>query len=326
MSEICIQLFGRFCVRRDGQVVAGLEADMLQNLFSYLLLHQRSAHARESLASILWPETTTVHAKKRLRQVLWQLHSALDSHAEVPVLQITADQVQINPEAGIWLDVAAFEKAFAGVQGITGQQLDTRHVQALNAAIQLYRGPLLDGCYEEWCLDERERLQNIYLAMLEKLMCYSDCQHDYEAGIQYGKQILACDRVHERTYRRLMRLYYLNGDRANALRIYELCSHALNEELGVKPAQRTIAFYKQILAEHLAMPESGNIPVIMPGTPGNASAPLIEVLDSLTHLQEALADLQSQVQQSMQYVERSLSENAAPFPRQTKTKEGAAYE
>jgi DNA-binding SARP family transcriptional activator len=320
MSEIRIQLFGRFCARRDGQVIAGLEADMLQKLFSYLLLYRRSAHARESLANLLWPETTTVHAKKRLRQVLWQLQSALGSYAEAPsdhLLLVTADQVQINPEANLWLDVAVFEQAFARVEGIAGQQLDTQHVQALHKAIQCYCGPLLDGCYDDWCLYERERLQNMYLAMLEKLMNYCEEHHDYEAGIQYGTQILACDKVRERAYRRLMRLHYLNGNWGKALRIYEQCSFALDEELGMKPSQRTTAFYEQILAEHLVVPVPIILPADMQSLSGNANAPLMETLGFLKHLQGVLTDLQSQVQQSMQHVEQSLSKNS-DSPRRRK--------
>ena len=40
----------------------------------------------------------------------------------------------------------------------------------------VYRGDLLEGCYQDWCLFERERLQNAYLAMLDKLMvrCHGD--------------------------------------------------------------------------------------------------------------------------------------------------------
>lgn len=309
MSEIRIQLFGPFCVRRDGRLVTGLKAEKLQELFSYLLLHRHSAHTRESLASRLWPETTTAHAKKRLRQELWLLQSALGIHDEAPsdrLLLVTANQVQINLEADFWLDVAVFEKTFAYIEGIVGQKLSAQHVQALQQAIRLYRGPLLDICYSDWCLYERERLQNMYPEMLEKLMLYCEEHHEYDAGIQYGMRILACDKVHERTYRRLMRLYYISGNRAKALYLYELCSRTLDEELGVKPSQRTKALYKQILAEHLAVPETA---IDVQEMPEDAHASLIDALGSLTHLQEILTGLQNQIQQSVLHDKSSLNKN-----------------
>ena len=124
MSQFRIQLFGQFCVRRNEQVVAGFEAHKVQELFCYLLLHRHHSHSRESLASLLWPDTTTAQSKKKLRQTLWHLQSALGSQQE-PVrnrlLLVEPDRVQINAEADFWLDVAVFEKTFALVESIAGR-------------------------------------------------------------------------------------------------------------------------------------------------------------------------------------------------------------
>ena len=158
MSRISIQLFGQFCVRRNEQVIGGFEAHKVQELFSYLLLHRNHSLSRESLASLLWPDcTTTTQPKKRLRQTLWHLQSALGSQSEAAhdrVLLVEPERVRINEEAELWLDVAVFEKTFDFVQSLAGQELDTQQVQALQKAVELYQGPLLEGCYEDWCLYE----------------------------------------------------------------------------------------------------------------------------------------------------------------------------
>src|SRR5947209_6389923 len=164
-----IYLFGKFCVRRNDQVLDGFEARKVQELFCYLLLHRDQSLLRETLASLLWPESTTAQSKKSLRQVLWQLQSALGSQTEPindRVLLVEPDWVQLNPEADLWVDVTVFEQASALAQKIPGKELNTAQVQALQSAVQLYQGPLLEGWYEDWCLYERERLQNLYLAML----------------------------------------------------------------------------------------------------------------------------------------------------------------
>ena len=309
MSKISIQLFGQFCVRRNEQVLAGFEARKVQELFCYLLLHRHQSMSRESLASLLWPDTTTAQSKKKLRQALWHLQSALGSQTEVVhdrLLRVEPDRVQINAEADLWLDIAVFEKTFEFVQSIAGQELDAQKVQALQNAVQLYQGPLLEGYYEDWCLSAREHFQNMCLAMLEKLMSYCEVHQDYDAGILYGMRIINCDRARERTHRRLMRLHYLNGDRAAALRQYEQCAAALDEELGVKPSKRTVALYKQILTEQLVEPEP--TAEAQPAH-GLSNSPPIEALDYLTQLQEFLANLQNQVQQGIQKVEQALNNN-----------------
>src|SRR5437870_220029 len=102
MSKIHIQLFGRFCAQRDGQLIAGLGACKLQELFSYILLHPHHPHSREALAGLLWPDITTAQSKKKLRQLLWHLQSALSSQTETlhnRLFLVEPDQVQVNPEA-----------------------------------------------------------------------------------------------------------------------------------------------------------------------------------------------------------------------------------
>ena len=318
MSRISIQMFGQFCVRRNEQVVAGFEAHKVQELFCYLLLHQQHFHSRESLANLLWPDTTTGQSKKRLRQAIWLLQSALGSQKE-PIHQrlllVQPDRVQVNAEVDLWLDVAIFQKTFELVEGLAGRELNAQHVQALQNAVHLYRGPLLQGCYEDWCLYEREGLQNKYLAMVNKLVSYCEVHRDYETAILYCTRILSCDRARELTHRRLIRLHYLSGDRAAALHQYKQCVAALDEELGMKPSKRTRALYQQILTEQLVEPEPAFPAAEAHPADGFSTSSLIEALSQLTHLQKSLAHLQSQVQQNIQQVEHALNASSTLLSR-----------
>src|SRR6266568_8796841 len=139
MSTRSIQLFGKFCVRRNEQVSEGFDARKVQELFCYLLLHRDHSLPRETLASLLWPDTTTVQSKKNLRQALWQLQSALGSQTEAMnerILLVEPEWVQLNSEANIWLDVAVFEQTCNLVQRVPGQELDSQAAQKLQDAVQ----------------------------------------------------------------------------------------------------------------------------------------------------------------------------------------------
>src|SRR5713226_2812834 len=310
IPTLSIQLFGKFCIRRDERVLDGFDARKVQELFCYLLLHRDHSLPREVLAGVLWPETTTIQSKKNLRQTLWQLQSALGSQNE-PIndrmLLVEPEWVQLNSEADFWLDVVLFEKTFELVQKAISQELDTERAKALQGAAQLYQGPLLEGWYQDWCLYERERLQNMYLVMLDKLMSYCEVHREYETSLLYGMRIMCYDRARERTHRRLMRLYYLIGDRAEALRQYERCALALNEELGVNPSKSTMALYKQIQADQLDEPEPALAPANKDTSLGVSITPLLEILGHLKCLEESLTDLQNQVQYGIQKVEQVLS-------------------
>lgn len=307
MSILYACLFGKFNAWYGDQILTGLDASKVRELFCYLLLYRQQPHSREALAGLLWDEGSSAQPQRCLRKALWQLRSVLDSPGEPlgnRLLLIEPDWIQISPEADLWLDVAVFEQAFARVQGMPGRHLDSQCVQSLKNAVDLYRGGLQESWYQDWYLFERERLQHIHVIMLDKLMGYCEACQDYEAGLVYGSLILRNDRARERTHRRLMRLQYLVGDRTAALRQYESCVAALDEELGVKPAKRTLALYQQIRADQLNEPAPAPVQAREPEA---AASPLPEVLDHLKQLQTTLIDIQRQVHHDIQAVELAIN-------------------
>ena len=319
MGPLTIHLFGKIVCDRAGESVFGLHSGKFQELFCYLLLHRDRPLTRETIANVFWGDFTTVQSRKYLRQALWQLQGALDAgvdEAHRRVLKVEPGSVGIDPQAEIWLDVDVFERAFVQVQKTVGDHLEEHQACSLREAVRLYRGDLLEGWYQDWCLFERERLQNMYLAMLDKLMCYSEAHDCYQAGLEYGERVLALDRAHERTHQRMVRLHYLSGDRARALRQFDRCVRSLAEELNVKPAARTLQLHEQVRADHLELPQCGPLPA-----PAKASeepsgrptlSPLPEILKRLRGLEEVLADAHLHLQQNIQVVERILHGNPRP--------------
>lgn len=291
MFSLSIHLFGKFSVEYNGGI-GGLGTSKVQELLSYLLIHRNRPCPREALAALLWGETATHKSKKYLRQALWQLQTALVPHnpAEGEQLLLVDDHwVQLNTRSEIWLDVAVLEEAFALLKDKPGREMDEKEKDVVQAAVQVYKGELLEGSYQDWCLFERERLQNMYLAMLYKLMSYCEAANEYEAGQLYGLRILYCDRASERTHRRLMQLQYMAGDRTAALRQFARCVVALDEELGVKPDNRTETLYQKIRsgeAERPAKVPRSRLNAIKPTAPV-----LAEVVGRLEDLQVSLADV-----------------------------------
>jgi DNA-binding SARP family transcriptional activator len=204
------------------------------------------------LADLLWSEMPAVQTRKYLRQALWKLHTVLDAAADCPadqILTIEPAWLSINNDADLSLDVATFEAAFRKVEGVAGWDLSGSDVRSLLEAIDLYRGDLLEDWYQDWCIFERERLQNLYLTMLTKLTAYYESCGQYEAGIIHAVRLLGYDRAHERAHRSLMRMYYCAGDRTAALRQYYRCVETLREELGVEPAESTKVLYHAMIRD-----------------------------------------------------------------------------
>jgi DNA-binding SARP family transcriptional activator len=297
MSDLHFHLFGKFRVERNARPIKGLEAGKEQELLSYLLINRERAHPRETLASLLWGETSTDRSKKYLRQALWHLQTSLrsknDKHSDL--LLVEHDWIQLN--SNFWLDVAEFEDVFASAEGVPGHQLESKIAGAMQKVVRLYQGDLLAGCYQDWCLYERERLQNMYLSMLDKLVEYCKEHSDYERGQLYGSTILHYDRARERTHRQLMEVHYLAGDRTAAFRQYKRCVTALDEELGVGPERRTVLLYERICANQEIGRESSQ------GAGTSGAEPLPEVLGRLRKLHVILTAVQRRVQRDIRAVE-----------------------
>ncbi|HYV11954.1 MAG TPA: BTAD domain-containing putative transcriptional regulator [Pyrinomonadaceae bacterium] len=283
-------------------MLTGIEASKDQELLSYLLIHRDRPHSREALASLLWGDTSTEKSKKYLRQALWHLHAALNSDSEnsSDVLMVDHDWLSLNPCSNLWTDVADFERAFSAAEGIPGRQLDAETARGLKDAVTLYNDDLLPGYYQDWILFERERLQNMYLLMLDKLIVYLQFRGEYEVAQGYGATILRYDPARERTHRQLMHLYSLGGDRTSALRQFERCAQALKQELGVKPERKTVELYERIKSDQIGYNEPAE------NLPRNSSSS--DILTRLKQLQTIVSGVQRRIQRDIKSIE-SLQSN-----------------
>ncbi len=231
---------------------SSLNGAKVQELFGYLLLHGSRPHLRETLTTLLWADVPAVQAKSYLRKTIWQLQASLaqlSPPAAEPFLCAEGEWLQANAESDLWFDVAQFERAYRQAQDVAGEVMDSATASHVEAAVALYRGDLLEGWYQEWVLFERERLERMYLVLVDKLISHCAAHGRYEAGISYGAQALRHDPARERTHRRLMRLHHLAGNRSEALHQYALCVETLRRELDVTPSERTNALYRRILTE-----------------------------------------------------------------------------
>jgi DNA-binding SARP family transcriptional activator len=319
-SALEIRLFGPVSVQQNGQPLSDLSTKALE-LLCYLLLHRDRGHTRETLTGVLWPEASDSLSRKYLRQTLWQLHSALASRARhgqangEALLTLDPGWVRVNPRAGWWLDVAAFEQAYSLCRETAGWDLTDPQAQALEAAVVLYRGDLIEAWYQDWCIHERDRLQLTYLAMLDQLMGYCEARRSYAKGVGYGHCILRYDPARESTHRQLMRLYYHSGDRTTALRQYERCAGAMASHFNVQPSRETVALYHQVRTDRLDdtpwRTTAGTQPIDGPG-----NGPLLELQTRLDHIQASLSALQHQVQQELTAISRALT-GGGETPRET---------
>ena len=241
MPALHIRLFGSFQAEYGGKPLAGLASARAQSLLAYLLLHRDAPQSRAHLAFQFWPDSSEAQAQANLRYFLHQLRRALPDAAQY--LHADKTTLQWRAEAPYTLDVADFARAAAEAEN--GNVVEP--AQALERLLASYSGDLLPGCYDDWIIPAREHLRDLLVKTLNHLSVVLEQRSDYGAAIHGLERVLQHDPLHEATYRHLMRLHALNGDRAGAIRVYRTCVTVLQRELGVEPGSATRETYERLM-------------------------------------------------------------------------------
>jgi len=252
MDSLQITLFGCVRVTHNNWLTEVKLTREIQVLLAYLLLQRHRAQPREVLAGIFWGELSQERARGSLNTALWKLKKALEPNgipAGTYLINNHPGEVGFNRESQYWLDVEAFEEKTRHLSACPLQMADETHVQELEKILGLYTSELLEGSYKDWVLRERERLRALYLKSLGYLLEYYKLHGLYENGLACAQQILNLDPLREDIHREMMRLYLENGQRALAVRQYEICRKMLDTELSISPMEETQALFTQIFSK-----------------------------------------------------------------------------
>jgi DNA-binding SARP family transcriptional activator len=240
---LTIRLFGRFYLSMGEEPLPFHAPPRTLPLLAYLLLHRNEPIARQSLSFILWPDESEDSARANLRRHLhWLRHSLPAPPTDHPWLLSDAKSLQWNPAADYFLDVAEFEHLSAVDEG-------------LSQAVELYQGDLLSDLYDDWILNERERLRDRFFECLGRLVQQYRLERDYPQAIAFSRRWLTHDPLREDVLRQLVALRYEAGDRAGAIEEYESFRQRLHHELGISPMPETITLFETVLRQE-SLPQS----------------------------------------------------------------------
>jgi DNA-binding SARP family transcriptional activator len=266
MSRLEIRLFGEFAVTDGGSRQSLQLPHGVQSLFAYLVLNRKVDHPRDDLLQIFWPEDDPGRARSRLNTALWRLRKAFSSGGVDPnryIVARTSGEVAFDRESEYWLDVEVFEQDCTELLGTANGKTVVFDPTRLEHAVRLYQGDALRGFYDDWAVQERERLQDLHIRGLTRLMSHYQEQGAFAKAIDYGRTIVAHEPLREDAHRDMIRAYAALGQRAMALHQYKLCKSILETELGVAPMADTEAALRLALTGHV-VGQPGGPPLTLP--------------------------------------------------------------
>jgi predicted ATPase/DNA-binding SARP family transcriptional activator len=229
-----IRTLGGLSIKLNGQVIKDLGSHKAEALLVYVAMRGEACY-RNTLATLLWPESSESQAMTSLRVALSILRRELEDY-----LEISRDRVGIKPGESVFLDVAELESKLASGE--------------IEQAVEIYQGDFLQGfslrdCleFEGWCRLQQECVYKLVTDALHAAISNAIFTEDYAMGLNQAQRLLELDPLDERAHRNCMMLFTFNGQRWRALEHYKKCREILQVELGVEPSQETQLLYTQII-------------------------------------------------------------------------------
>ncbi|MCU1408666.1 MAG: hypothetical protein JWM23_746 [Microbacteriaceae bacterium] len=215
-----LELLGAWQLRRGAEVLEVPHRQ--QRLITVVAI--KGQRSRSYLASSLWPDSSEGRAASSLRNTLWhmahELPGLLEYHAGPIAL---ADDVRV--------DVHDLDHQFAAV-----------HFSPDNAAETvewLRRAELLPGWYDDWVVEEQERLLELRLDSLESLARSLLAHDQLEMAARAALAARMLQPLRESAYQLLIQAYLESGNQAAALDAYQSLSVRLRSEWLVEPSIQT---------------------------------------------------------------------------------------
>lgn len=185
---------------------------------------------RDSILPLFWPELDQDRARNALRQATYVLRRDLGDGV---IRMHGEEELGVDP-AKLWVDVTAFETAFAASEYRT--------------AADLYHGDFLEGFFvsgagsefDEWVASERNRLRGLASRAMW-VAAEAAVTREPEAAAGWIRKALALAPDDERAVRQALDQLVRIGDRAGALHVYHDFRARLDREFSAEPATETKA-------------------------------------------------------------------------------------
>ena len=259
-------------------------------LLAYLAVEKTAS--RDTLASLLWAESSEERARATLRRTLSSLRAAAGADL------IDADRNRVSLIGGIHSDL---DSLYAELEATSGHDHDPHDVCSLciphlRRATTIYRGSFLEGFavrsspeFEDWVRGMAESIRLRVGDAFHRLATALAANGEYPASISAVNRWIELDNLHEPAHRLLMLLHAWAGDRPGSMAAYRNWVAILDQELGVAPLEETTELYEAILDEDLPPAPGMRRRVRAEKSPSrNAPTDMIDRVTELEELYEAL--------------------------------------
>lgn len=213
------------------------EGHLPRLLFFFAL--DRPVITRSEICEAFWPELDTDQAVNVFHVTKRRLHKALD----MDVLVHDEGYYRVNPDLNVQYDTVEFV-----IRLMEGRDKNNpNRVQSWQRAIEMYRGPFLQGHSDPWILARRQDFRAGYLEALMAMANVRLSEERPEHALGLLQRALTEDVRREDLHREIMRLYTRLGRRSEAAAHYQRFMEEMRKQ-GNEVSSETRAVYEEIMS------------------------------------------------------------------------------
>ncbi len=237
-----IQLLGQVSVADAGEDVP-LPSGRVRAVLAMLALHRAEAVSRDRLIGAVWGESAPATVATQLQGLISALRRALPDG----VIRTHGQAYRLDvPVEGV--DLAVFEAGTVAARSARATGDLAAAAEAYRSALDLWKGPALDGLDSPYLSLESARLEQRRIAVIEEWADVALALGQHAAVVDELAAVLAEDPARESVCALLMMAHQRAGRRPAALATFQATRRALVETLGVEPGADLQRLHRRILA------------------------------------------------------------------------------
>jgi len=251
LARLRIYLTGHVTLE-NGPVVcdeAALPGRQGRLLFCFLVLNHERSIARHELINAVWGDSVPEAVDASLNALVSKLRRYFDA-AEMggaTVLKGSQGTYSLHVPSDCWIDIEQAELSFHEAEGAFRRgDMPALYLASLVAGAVAAR-PFQPGEHLPWVVARRDRLRTMLTRTLDFRSDFYQWHGEPDLAWKAAREAVTVEPLRETGYLRLMRLLRDQGNRTEALRVYEQCRTILRDELGVSPSAETESLYISLL-------------------------------------------------------------------------------
>jgi DNA-binding SARP family transcriptional activator len=233
-----------------GKLVASLEGQRLEErlpgrqgrlLFAYLVSNRFRPTTRDELIDAIWTRQPPAAAEAAMSALLSKLRRL------VPIESHPGPHIRLPADA--FVDVEAADEAIHRAEAGTRQSAWADAWAPARIALHTASRTFLPGEDAPWILERRHHLEDVRHRALE---CVAEAGiglggTELDSALRAGRTLIELAPLRENGYRLLMRALEADGNRAEALAVYDRLRRTVRDELGAAPSRATQELHKALL-------------------------------------------------------------------------------